>query len=286
MNEPQTAEPRPRETASPAVNPLSPLSQQIQIEATQVRLPATEFRRLAARWLDAKGAEEPTAENTSSATGFAILKDGDNFRKALQSLVDKNLAMIIAESGIVLLSGRSGYLVSGGESPIVTANGGSPSITYKAFGNVVKFVPTIVPNSRIQLKISPEISAINPKAGIALDGEESIPGFAIQSLEGTVILQSGQRVVISGFKAADDPKEEILFLITPHLVDPTATLAVREVRLDTQVINVNSERSRLLQVPWRTQTTNKETSPPSTAPPCTQRPPFQSPHPTERRRLR
>ncbi len=184
---------------------------------------------------------------------FGIFNDKSGFFGYLNALTTEGLAKLVAEPRVITLSGRPAYIVSGGETPILTTSGtGSPSVTYKTFGTVVNILPIVLGNGKIHLEVRPEISSINVAAGITIPGAggtTSVPGFDLRSAQVTVVIEDGQTLAIGGLiqnsingqnskvpilgdlpiisfaftsKTYTETEEELIILVTPHLVDPMA----------------------------------------------------------------
>jgi Flp pilus assembly secretin CpaC/serine/threonine protein kinase len=245
--EPKRAPPMPP-AAALKVGDRVPGVPQVTVETIIASVDRNEAQQLFARWLgDAKRGQKSLSP-ASASQRFEIVSDGDGLRKDLQVLSDKDMAHLTAGPAVVLLSGRPGYIVDGGETPILTSDAnGTPSVTYKTFGTVINYTPIVHKDGKIQLRICPEISKLNPKADIKVEGNNpsSIPGFNTQTVEGTVLLASGQSVLVSGFKDAGRPGKELIILATPRIVDPNSQ-PTRQVQLNVVVANLKSKEARQL----------------------------------------
>ena len=183
---------------------------------------------------------------------FGIFNDKQGFFGYLTALTTENVAKVIAEPRVMTLSGRPAWIVSGGETPILTTSGtGAPSVTYKTFGTVVNFLPIVLGNGKIHLEVRPEISALNAALGITLPGATAtnVPGFDLRSAQVAVEMEDGQTLAIGGLiqnninaqnskvpilgdipflafaftsKTYTETEEELVILVTPHLIDPMA----------------------------------------------------------------
>jgi pilus assembly protein CpaC len=184
---------------------------------------------------------------------FGVFNDKAGLFGYLNALTTEGLNKIMAAPSVTTLSGRPGYIVDGGETPILTTGGtGAPSVTYKTFGTVVNFLPIVLGNGKIHLEVRPEISNINQGAGIQLSssvGTTSVPGFDVRSVQVAVQIEDGQTLAIGGLiqntvdatnakvpilgdipflafaftsKTYTEKEEELIILVTPHLVDPMA----------------------------------------------------------------
>lgn len=167
----------------------------------------------------------------------------------LQALRTNNLAKLLAEPHLVTLSGRPATFVSGGEQavPQVSGFGGTAGVEFVPFGTTVNFLPIVLGNGKIYLEVEPEVSALDNAAGVIIPGGGLVPGRATQRVRTAVTIETGQTLAIGGLiqrvvqastvktpilgdlpfvgfffstKAYDENEEELVVLVTPHLVDP------------------------------------------------------------------
>lgn len=194
-----------------------------------------------------------SALSASPNAVFGVFNDKQSFMGWLTALTTEGLAKLISEPRVTTLSGRPAWIVSGGETPLLTTSGtGSPTVTYKTFGTIVNFLPIVMGNGKIHMEVRPEISAINAAAGITIPtavGTTSVPGFDLRSAQVTVEMEDGQTLAIGGLiqntinaqnqkvpvlgdipflafaftsKTYTETEEELIILVTPHLIDPMA----------------------------------------------------------------
>jgi pilus assembly protein CpaC len=170
---------------------------------------------------------------------------------------DDGLIRILAEPNIMAISGQQASFLSGGKIFIPVAqtnNGGFTTITLeeKEFGIGVKFTPTVLDGTRINLKMVSEVSDLSQTGSpfTSVSGITSIlPSLTVRRADTTVQLNDGQSFVIAGliknnitetikrfpgmgevpvlgalFRSTEFQKDqtELLFVITPRLVKPLA----------------------------------------------------------------
>jgi len=188
---------------------------------------------------------------------------------------DDGLVRVLAEPNIMAISGQSASFLSGGKIFLpVAQDGGStgrPTITLeeKEFGIGVKFTPTVLDGSRINLKLVSEVSDLSQTGSpfSTVGGVTSVlPSFTVRRADTTVQLNDGQSFVIAGliknnmtesvqrfpglgevpvlgslFRSTEfqNDQTELLFVITPRLVKPL-TLAV-VLPTDNHVVPSRSE---------------------------------------------
>lgn len=127
----------------------------------------------------------------SGFTGFP-------FSAMLNLLESNGLAKVLAEPTLVTLSGQEARLLAGGEIPIPLASAlGQITVTWKKFGIILKFTPTVLGESTIHLKLEAEVSDLDPAASVTIAGT-TIPGLTSRQSETTVRLGDGQSFAIAG----------------------------------------------------------------------------------------
>jgi pilus assembly protein CpaC len=167
----------------------------------------------------------------------------------LQALRINNLAKLLAEPHLVTLSGRAATFVSGGEQavPQVSGFGGTAGVEFVPFGTTLNFLPIVLGNGKIYLEVEPEVSALDQASGVLIPGGGIVPGRTTQRVRTAVTIETGQTLAIGGLiqrvtqastvktpilgdlpflgvffstKTFDENEEEMIVLVTPHLVDP------------------------------------------------------------------
>lgn len=183
----------------------------------------------------------------------------------IQALLDisrsNGLAKILAEPNLTTLSGEEAQFLSGGEFPIPvpSGNGDRVTIEFKDFGVGVKFVPVILDNGHINLKLAVTVSdlATTNTATIAAGGGNNafiVPSLTKRSASNSVELANGQTIGIAGL-ISDNVRElvtkfpvlgdipilgalfrsqefrheetELVIFVTPHLAKPIAPSQVK-----------------------------------------------------------
>ena len=211
-----------------------------------------------------------TLNSTGSDSTFSLisnfLSNGGGLVQALKigkGLVqidgqkDDGLVRILAEPNLMAISGQRASFLSGGKVfiPVSSSNSfGIPTITLeeKEYGVGVKFTPTVLGGSRINLKVITEVSELSQTGSpfTTLNGVVSVlPSFTVRRADTTVELNDGQSFVIAGLikngfnetvkrvpGAGEIPvlgalfrstefqtgQTELMFVVTPRLVKPLA----------------------------------------------------------------
>jgi pilus assembly protein CpaC len=169
------------------------------------------------------------------------------------------LVRVLAEPNIMAISGQSASFLSGGKIFIPVSqsqNGGVPTITLeeKEFGIGLKFTPTVLTGTRVNLKVVSEVSEL-AQAGSPFTTVGNVtavlPSMTTRRVDTTVQLNDGQSFAVAGlirnnvtqtltrfpglgdlpilgalFRSTEFQKEqtELVFIITPRLVKPGAAL--------------------------------------------------------------
>ncbi|MGH2570580.1 MAG: type II and III secretion system protein family protein, partial [bacterium] len=120
----------------------------------------------------------------------------------LKALASKGVLRTLARPTVVAASGETASFLSGGEIPVPIASAGTSggttvTIEWKEFGVKVEFLPTIVDEGVINLKVSPEASSLDFNNGVLISGFQ-IPAIRTRKAETTVELRHNETLVIGG----------------------------------------------------------------------------------------
>ncbi|NMM79518.1 type II and III secretion system protein [Acidovorax sp. SRB_14] len=187
---------------------------------------------------------------------------------------DDGLVRVLAEPNIMAISGQSASFLSGGKIfiPVSQDNtNGRPTITLeeKEFGIGVKFTPTVLDGTRVNLKMVSEVSDLLQTGSpfTSVNGVTSIlPSLTVRRADTTVQLNDGQSFVIAGliknnvtetikrfpglgevpvmgalFRSTEfqNDQTELLFIVTPRLVKPL--MEVPRLPTDNHVVPSRAE---------------------------------------------
>lgn len=124
------------------------------------------------------------------------------FDAMIDALERNNLSRVLAQPNLTAISGQEATFLAGGEFPIpvpqASSTGGTTiTIEYKEFGVRLKFVPIILGDGRIRLKVAPEVSDLDYANGVELSGF-AIPAVTVRSLNTTVEMAEGQTLALGG----------------------------------------------------------------------------------------
>ncbi len=174
-----------------------------------------------------------------------------NFGFTLQDLQNKNIAQILAEPTITTLSGQKASFLAGGEFPFPVVQGSSGGLTsitiqFRPYGVKLEFTPLVNDDGTIQLKVAPEVSALDYTNAVTISGY-TIPAISTRRADTQVELRDGQSFAISGLldhrttdifskmpgigdvpvlgqlfrsKNVNHSTVELMVVVTPMLIDP------------------------------------------------------------------
>ena len=127
---------------------------------------------------------------------------GANLGAAINALATDGVVHVLAEPNLTVTSGEPASFLVGGEFPIpVGQQNGEVTIQFKNYGVQLAFVPTVLDDGRINLKVSPEVSQLSQQGAVQLTAGNStisIPALTVRRAETTVELGSGQSFAIAG----------------------------------------------------------------------------------------
>lgn len=163
----------------------------------------------------------------------------------IDALEKKGLARRLAQPNLSTMSGEPASFNVGGEIPISqVGNDGAVGYTYRKYGVGLKFIPTVLADSKINLRLETEVSEIDRSVNV-----NGNPGFITRSADSVLELRDGQSFAMAGmlqvvndrdieqlpwlgqvpvlgamFRSTSYRKREtdLVILVTPRLVRPNA----------------------------------------------------------------
>lgn len=245
-------------SAEPVINAIRvAAAQQVQLDVRILEVNRNSGRELGMELTgtDSSGVRFSSGTNAltsvapfGNAVGHLLSISGTSVDYVINALEDKGLARRLANPTLVTTSGTEANFVVGGEIPIdrtVTENGEVATETgYREYGVRLNFRPTVLDDNLISLRISPEVSDVD--TSLDVNGQ---PAFISRKAETTVSLRDGQSFAIAGLLQASNERNveqvpwlgqvpvlgalfrstafqkretDLVILVTPHLVRPTA----------------------------------------------------------------
>jgi pilus assembly protein CpaC len=123
---------------------------------------------------------------------------------AIQAMQERHQVRTLAEPTLTMLSGEQGSFLAGGEVPIAFVGGqGQVSIEYHEFGIRLNLLPTVTDDGKIQMQLSPEVSAIDQANGVSTNSI-NVPAFTSRKMNTTLIVEPGQSFVLAGLYNQQD----------------------------------------------------------------------------------
>ncbi|MBS0537134.1 MAG: type II and III secretion system protein family protein [Proteobacteria bacterium] len=166
----------------------------------------------------------------------------------INALEQKGVARSLAEPNLVALSGDTASFLAGGEYPIPVAGSlGQVTVDYKKYGVGLAFTPTVLSHGLINMKIEPEVSAIDTTHTVSVAYGVSVPALTVRRASTTIELRDGQSFVIGGLlqnngqnqleqlpwlgtvpvlgalfssKSYQRNETDLAIIVTPHIVRP------------------------------------------------------------------
>lgn len=165
----------------------------------------------------------------------------------LSALETEGLVTVLSEPNLTAISGETASFLAGGEIPIgVVDSDGNVSIEFKPFGVSLSFTPTLLDDSRISLKVAPEVSQISGITNIS--GVDAVT-LSTRRADTTVELGNGESLALGGLlsrsviqdtskvpglgdipilgtlfrsKGYQRNETELIIVVTPYIVRPTS----------------------------------------------------------------
>jgi pilus assembly protein CpaC len=205
-----------------------------------------------AQGIVSSGTAGASATLNSAGSGATLL--------GIDAQTKDGLVRVLAEPNIMAISGQSASFLSGGKIFIPVAqshNGAAATITLeeKEFGVGLKFMPTVLDGTRVNLKLVSEASELSQTGSpfTTVGGVTSVlPSISTRRIDTTVQLNDGQSFAIAGlirnnitetinrfpglgeipilgalFRSTEFQKDqtELIFIVTPRLVKPLTETA-------------------------------------------------------------
>ncbi len=191
---------------------------------------------------------------TSRGGGFtALLSDDRNFAAVLNAAASKNKLKVLSSPHLMTADNHEAHILVGNEVPIITTQSSAndiqvagtssilQNIQYRDTGVILTVLPQVNSEGLVNMEIRQEVSQI----ASATTGGIASPTFSTRESETTVVVQSGETIVIGGiiddtvdrtragipflmdipvigraFRVDTDNvrRTELIVLLTPHVV--------------------------------------------------------------------
>lgn len=205
------------------------------------------------------GSSTPVTLSVSDPLNFLLFSTKLNIGATLKDLENKQILQILAEPNITTLSGEKANFLAGGEFPFPVIQGsssGTTSVTiqFRSYGVKVEFTPVVNADGTIELKVAPEVSALDFTNSVTISGY-TIPALSTRRADTQVILRNGQSFAISGLldhrttdlysntpgisnvpilgqlfrsKGVTHSTSELIVIVTPEVINPLVETVVAD----------------------------------------------------------
>jgi pilus assembly protein CpaC len=207
----------------------------------------------------------PYGINPAKSDSALTVLGPNNTQATLKAFERYGVARVLAEPSVTAVSGETAKLVVGGEIPVPSQTGncmmfgttssltpGSrnasciPGITFKQYGVILNFLPTVMSEGRILLHIGTEVTEVDRQNSYTY-ADVTVPAFRTRKHETSVELPSGGSIASAGlllekseqaitglpgltdipilgalFRSRDYMRDEteLLIMVTPFIVRP------------------------------------------------------------------
>jgi pilus assembly protein CpaC len=232
-------------------------SQQVMLEVKVAEVSKTLLDQLGVDFSMTRTVSDTTVSLISkllSAGASTITADRGNGRTSvtLSAEMKKGLVKILAEPTITAVNGQEGSFLAGGKIFIPIPQGGPSgsniiTLEEKEFGVGLRFLPTVLEDGLINLKVTPEVSELSQVGTTltSLSGQTSLlPSITTRRASTTIQLRDGESFAIGGLiksniteqirampvlgeipvlgalfrsSAFQTEQSELLFIVTPRL---------------------------------------------------------------------
>ncbi len=187
------------------------------------------------------------ATSGGGTVGAGFSTGNVNVGAFLDALAKEHLAAVLTEPNLTAMSGEPASFLAGGEFPIPVLQANQQvSVEFRNFGVSLEFVPTVLSNNQINIRVKTEVSELSTQGAVNSNGI-SVPALSTRRANTTVELASGQSFAIGGlirrnfntnigafpwlgnvpilgalFRSSSFQKEEteLVIIVTPYVVRP------------------------------------------------------------------
>lgn len=194
----------------------------------------------------------------SNLLNLFVFRPDLDLAATIQALAQRNILQILASPNLLTQAGKQASFLAGGEFPYPVVQSGTTNnaitIQFRQFGVRLTFLPTIDPDGRIHLKMTPEVSSLDYSNALTISGF-TIPALSTRRVHTEMDLQDGQSFAIAGLvddrltnvaskipalgdlpilgrffrsNSLNKTKTELLVMVTPRIVKPSEETKVPE----------------------------------------------------------
>lgn len=134
---------------------------------------------------------------------FGYQSGGNRLNATVQALEQNSLMRTLAEPTLTAISGEEATFLVGGEYPIpVSQENGTITVSFKKYGISLGFVPVVLSEGRISVKVNTEVSEPTSEGSFSLGGSGStaftIPSLRVRRADTMLEVPSGGTIVMAG----------------------------------------------------------------------------------------
>ena len=218
-----------------------------------------------------------TAATAATTIGVSYANKGINLSTLIDALATDELVHVLAEPTLTAMSGETASFLVGGEFPIpISQQNNEVSVEFKQYGISLAFVPTVLNDGRISLRVRPEVSQLTNQGAVQLQAGNAslqIPALTVRRADTTVTLGSGQTFAVAGLLSDSTTQDanalpwlgeipiigalfrstsfqrnetELVIVVTPYIVNPISESSAVSLPTDGYVVPNDLERLLLL----------------------------------------
>jgi pilus assembly protein CpaC len=111
------------------------------------------------------------ATQGGGTAGIGFNAGNTSIGAVLDALANERLVSVLAEPNLTAISGESASFLAGGEFPIPVSQGNQQvTIEFRRFGVSLEFVPTVLSNNLINIRVKPEVSELSAQGAVTVGG--------------------------------------------------------------------------------------------------------------------
>ncbi|MGH7070414.1 MAG: RodZ domain-containing protein, partial [Acetobacteraceae bacterium] len=169
----------PKEVVHDELSVLSDVQVSLQVRIAEMSRTIT--RELGVNWQELGTTGGKITANFMAPSALAFLNEAQNtfnftyhsgntnVNSIIDALAQDQLARLLAEPNLTAMSGQTASFLVGGEFPIpVAMENGSISVQFQPYGVSLSFIPTVLANNRISLRVRPEVSELTNQGAVQL----------------------------------------------------------------------------------------------------------------------
>jgi pilus assembly protein CpaC len=181
-------------------------AQQVQVEVRVMEVSRTALRDLGVnfsavtpgRFNMQTGSGLNTSNTPQGTVSFGTNIGSLQLNATLRALEQRGALRTLAQPTLIAMSGQEARFLAGGEFPFPIPDGqNGVTIQFRTFGVQLVMTPTVQDSGEIRLVVAPEVSQLDPRNSLRLQGFE-VPSLVTRRASTTVELRDGESFAIAG----------------------------------------------------------------------------------------